>query len=106
MTQGDVVIGGGDSFMQNDKEAIKLLYDKYAVEIYRYARLTIGNSVDAHDVVQEVFFRAFKSWQEFRRDASERTWLMSIARNYIFDVLRSRRNDREFLSNYTRKSVV
>ena len=85
----------------NNRDAIKSLYNKYANDIYRYARLTLRDSTEAHDVVQEVFFRAFKSWHSFRHDASERTWLMSIARNYAFDLLRKRQSDREFVSNYT-----
>ena len=43
------------------KEEIQRLYALYADDIYRYARLTLNDDSEAHDVVQEVFFRAFKA---------------------------------------------
>jgi RNA polymerase sigma-70 factor (ECF subfamily) len=83
------------------KEEIQRLYELYADDIYRYARLTLNDNSEAHDVVQEVFFRAFKTWHNFRQDASEKTWLASIARNYMFDLLRKKKNTKQLLSNYT-----
>jgi RNA polymerase sigma-70 factor, ECF subfamily len=83
-----------------DQEAIRSLYELYADDIYRYARLTLGPSWDEYDVVQEVFLRAFRSWDEFRQDANGKTWLMRIARNYMFDLLRKKRTERNFLSTY------
>ena len=83
------------------KEEIQRLYELYADDIYRYARLTLNDDSEAHDVVQEVFFRAFKALSSFRKDASEKTWLASIARNYIFDLLRKKKNTKQFLSSYT-----
>ncbi|QSO50949.1 RNA polymerase sigma factor [Alicyclobacillus curvatus] len=83
------------------KEEIHRLYELYADDIYRYARLTLNDDSEANDVVQEVFFRAFKAWHSFRRDASEKTWLASIARNYIFDLIREKKIKKQFLSKYT-----
>lgn len=86
------------------KDEIRRLYEHYADDIYQYARLTLWDTAEAHDVVQEVFFRAFQAWERFRHDASERTWLMSIARNYLFDVLRKRRGTQDFVQTYTPQS--
>jgi len=41
----------------------------------------LRNSSDADDVVQEVFFKAWRGLSNFRADASLRTWLTSIATN-------------------------
>lgn len=69
--------------MRGLEEDIRSLYEQYANDIYRYARLTLGDSSVAKDVVQEVFLRAFRSWEQFRSEANPRTWLMSITRNYL-----------------------
>ena len=82
------------------QEAIQSLYELYSNDIYRYARLTLGSDPDAYDVVQEVYMRAFRSWSDYRRDANAKTWLMKIARNYIFDLFRKKRTERNFLSSY------
>lgn len=50
--------------------------------IYRFAlRLTAGNRVEADDVVQETFLRAYRHWHTFRPGTSARAWLFTIARN-------------------------
>jgi RNA polymerase sigma-70 factor (ECF subfamily) len=50
--------------------------------VYRFAlRLTAGNRVEADDVVQETFLRAYRHWHTFRRGTSARAWLFTIARN-------------------------
>ncbi|CAM3814727.1 RNA polymerase sigma factor [Alicyclobacillus pomorum] len=87
------------------QEAIQSLYELYSNDIYRYAKLTLGNSSDAYDVVQEVFLRAFRSWNNYRQDANAKTWLMSIARNHIVDLFRKKRTERHFLSLYEPQEV-
>lgn len=82
----------------NAKEAIRSLYELYADDVYRFARLTLGDSTAASDVVQEVFLRAFQSWGIFRKNSSPRTWLMSIARNYMYSEFRKKRTERKWLA--------
>lgn len=86
--------------MAEPNETIEHLFELYADEIYRYARYSTPESVDAKDVVQEVFLRAIRSWDSFRRDASPRTWLFQIARNYIYDLLRKKRVERSYLEKH------
>ena len=43
----------------------------------------------AEDAVQETFFKAWKSFDRFRGDAQEKTWLMRIAINTCKDLLKS-----------------
>lgn len=75
-------------------DTIRLMYERHANDVFRYARLSLGSDSDAYDVVQEVFLRAFRSWGAFRQEASARTWLMKIARNCIFDSFRKKRSER------------
>lgn len=77
-------------------EGIEELFALYADDIYRYARYSAPSSVDAKDVVQEVFLRAFRSWGTFRQESNSKTWLFQIARNYIFDLLRKKRTEIEY----------
>lgn len=56
--------------------------------VYRFSlRLTAGNRVEADDIVQETFLRAYRHWDTFERGTSARSWLFTIARNVF---LRSR----------------
>jgi RNA polymerase sigma-70 factor, ECF subfamily len=50
--------------------------------VYRFAlRLTGGNTAEAEDVTQEVFLRAYRHWDTFKRGTSARSWLFTITRN-------------------------
>lgn len=77
---------------------IESLFHQYANPIYRYVRYTLHEDVDAADVVQEVFVRAFRAWDEFEGRADVKTWLFRIARNCVYDVLRKRRHEREYIA--------
>lgn len=83
------------------KEGIHSLFDLYANDIYRYARFTLQDHAEAKDVVQEVFLRAFRQWDRFRHESSYKTWLLSITRNYMYDVLRKRKTQSNYLDAYT-----
>jgi RNA polymerase sigma-70 factor (ECF subfamily) len=62
-------------------------------DVYRFARSLTRDAVDAEDVVQETYLRAFRSWHTFQTGTDVRRWLFTIARNAF---LRSReRGQRE-----------
>ena len=64
--------------------------DKYADYLYNYAVVRVNNNDTAKDLVQETFFAGLKSAKNFKGEASERTWLVSILkRKVILDLLRA-----------------
>lgn len=71
-------------------EIIHRLFEQYADDIYRYAKYSLPPDLDAKDVVQEVFLRAFRHWSDFKGVANPKTWLFKISRNYIYDLMRKR----------------
>jgi len=64
------------------------LFDRHGEEVFRlFVRL--GLSVeDARDLTQETFFRVYQGLKGFRGDASERTWIFSVAQNAFRNTLR------------------
>lgn len=75
--------------------SISELFDNYSNDVYRYAFAALGDAEEAYDVVQEVFLRAHRAFAGFRHDANPKTWVMSIARNYVVDLIRKRQRDRK-----------
>ena len=49
----------------------------------------LGDTALAEDAVQETFFKAWKSFDRFRKEADEKTWLTRIAINTCKDLLKS-----------------
>ena len=52
----------------------------------------------AEDAAQEVFVKAYRSWESFRGESSRETWLYRIAVRHCIDRLRGRARLREIFS--------
>ncbi|MBQ8927799.1 MAG: sigma-70 family RNA polymerase sigma factor [Oscillospiraceae bacterium] len=63
--------------------------DRYQDLVYRTALTVTGNVPDAEDVMQEVFFRYFRSHPVFESETHERAWLIRVTVNTGRNLLRS-----------------
>jgi RNA polymerase sigma-70 factor (TIGR02943 family) len=62
--------------------------DNYTDYLYNFAFYKTGKKEEAEDIVQETFLSAFKGRENYKGDASEKTWLMAILKNKIVDYYR------------------
>lgn len=70
---------------------------QWEVPLLRTCYLLLRDAALAEDAVQETFLKAWRAKGDFRREASEKTWLMRIAVNTCRDMQRGawfRRIDR------------
>jgi RNA polymerase sigma-70 factor, ECF subfamily len=68
-----------------------LLYEKYKRPIHAYVYRLLGSQEDADDLTQEVFMRAFVSWNDLYDHNNLSPWLYRIATNLCVDLLRRRK---------------
>jgi len=66
------------------------LADKLRPELHRYCARLMGSVIEAEDVVQDTFARAFVALDELEEAPPLRAWLFRIAHNRALDLLRSR----------------
>src|SRR5690606_21922678 len=59
--------------------------DNYSDYLFNYAVTRVNDTEIAKDLVQETFFSGLKSAKNFKGDAAERTWLISILKRKIID---------------------
>jgi RNA polymerase sigma-70 factor, ECF subfamily len=64
---------------RGDDAAFGTLVDRHRVAVFRAALAALGVPEDAEDVAQEAFVAAHQHLQDFREDASFKTWLLAIA---------------------------
>jgi RNA polymerase sigma-70 factor (ECF subfamily) len=78
--------------LQPDQEALppfEILYDRYHVQVYRYLHAHLKEEQDAVDLLQHVFFQAWRQSQTYEpRRGSVATWLFSIAHHRLVDFYR------------------
>jgi len=60
-------------------------------DVYRFALSLTRDEADADDIVQDTFFRAYRSWHTYLPGSDCRRWLFTICRNVF---LRSRERSR------------
>ena len=70
---------------RQDVEAFGKIVDAYQNRVFGFVRRMVPNPEEAADVTQEVFIRAFQSFDRFDHRSSVRTWLFRIAHNLCID---------------------
>lgn len=63
----------------------------------------VKNQHVAEDIVQEVYIKVLKSYQNFRGESSEKTWLFSIARHTTMDFFRKQQRQKSKLASFFNK---
>ena len=59
--------------------------DKYSDYLYNYTIVRVNDHEIAQDLISETFLAGLKSKDNFKGEASERTWLISILKRKIID---------------------
>lgn len=74
---------------RHDLEAFSQLYGENFERVFRYIKFKVGSQLEAEDMTQQVFVRAYEALPTFK-DVSFSGWLMKIAHNLIVDYLRKK----------------
>jgi RNA polymerase sigma-70 factor (ECF subfamily) len=78
---------------QGDVEAFEIVYRTHAARIYALCRRMVGDDMQARDLVQDVFVRAWERLITFREQSAFGTWLHRLGVNVVLEHLRSRKRD-------------
>lgn len=71
------------------EEMLAHMVAEYEVVLLRTCYMYLRDKALAEDATQETFLKAYKALDSFRRESSEKTWLMRIAMNTCRDIKRS-----------------
>ena len=80
---------------RGDRDAFRVLVDQHARALFRLAYRMTGTEIDAEDMVQETFLKAWKQIAKFDGRSSFGTWLHRICTNCTLDHLRTRQRRQE-----------
>lgn len=82
----------------NDRAAFNEIVLRYKAKVYNYISRMVRNALDAEDLTQETFVRAYLSIRSFQSRASLNTWLFRIATNLCIDYSRKQKTHLPALS--------
>jgi RNA polymerase sigma factor (sigma-70 family) len=71
------------------KDLLNELMTAYGKDVWNYAYSLSRKREMADDITQDVFVKVFRNMHAFRRDASVKTWLLTITRHTAIDYRRS-----------------
>ena len=75
---------------RGDHYAMRLLYGRHSVRVYRFAMRIVADRSVAEDVVSEVFLDVWRRAQTFEGRAEVSTWLLGITRLKALAIIRRR----------------
>lgn len=81
--------------------------DAYSDYLFNYTISRVSDKEIAQDIVQDTFYAGLKSMKNFKGEASERTWLISILKRKIIDHYRkinSKKGKAEVRMSYNTES--
>lgn len=71
-------------------DEIERVMHTYGNMLFRLCLITLGNTSDAEDAVQETLIRYMQKAPEFKEAEHEKAWLLKVAANTCKDILRFR----------------
>lgn len=75
---------------KGDKDAIRLLYARHSVRVFRFLVRMTNNDATAEDLVSEVFTEVWRSAGRFEGRSQVTTWILGIARFKAMSAMRRR----------------
>ncbi len=66
------------------------IWKDYQANIKSFLHTKISNSADVDDLMQDILFKTYKSFNTLKSDSSVKSWLFQIANNTIIDFYRKK----------------
>jgi RNA polymerase sigma factor (sigma-70 family) len=76
---------------EGDTRAFDVLVLKYSKKLYGLVYNMTSNKEDTHDLLQDIFAKAYRSLRHFRGKSSFYTWIYSIGVNMTLNFLKKRK---------------
>jgi RNA polymerase sigma-70 factor, ECF subfamily len=70
---------------EGDSDSYRLLVERYQALVFTIALRMVRDRSEAEDLAQDVFMKAYRTLDQFREEASFKTWICRIATNRCID---------------------
>lgn len=93
-----------DRLKNGDERALEAIFNLYSSKLYSVAHRILGDVADAEEVIQDVFWTAFRKAKTFNGNAKFSTWLYRLTVNAALGrIRRSKKNKQVAYEEYLPK---
>lgn len=78
--------------LQGDREAFRIIVDRYQSYLYRTALAFLGSPEEAEDSLQEIFIKVYRYLGTFKLGNKFKPWIYTITINHLKKLYRKRKN--------------
>jgi RNA polymerase sigma-70 factor, ECF subfamily len=78
-----------------DEQALEIIFNLYSAKLYNVAHRILGEVADSEEVVQDVFWTAYRKAQSFRGNSQLSTWLYRLTVNAALGKIRRSKKKKE-----------
>ena len=78
-----------------DEQALETMFNLYSARLFNVAQRILGEAADAQEVIQDVFWAAYRKAKTFRGNSRFSTWLYRLTVNAALGKMRRSRRNRE-----------
>src|SRR4029453_456635 len=78
-----------------DEQALEAIFNRYSAKLYNVTQRILGEVADAEEVIQDVFWTAFRKANSFRGTAQFSTWLYRLTINAALGKIRRSKKNKE-----------
>jgi RNA polymerase sigma-70 factor (ECF subfamily) len=82
------------------------IYSEQYEKVYNFCLRMVSNEEIANDLTQDTFIKVFESFNSFRNESKQSTWIYSIAYNACMDYFRRKKNYIESLEKLFTKYIL
>lgn len=87
---------------KGDSRSFNLLYNKYSKKVYCFSLGYLKSESDAEEMMQSIFVKIWENRKDLREDLSINSFIFTITKNRILNVIRKRNNARTYI-DYCKK---
>lgn len=81
------------------KESFERIVQIFQKKIFNFCLYFLGYYEDAEDATMEIFLRIYKNFPSFNVNLDFSPWVFTITRNYLRDIARKKKLEREYLNS-------
>lgn len=78
-----------------DQQALEAIFNRYSGKLYNTALRILGNTADAEEAIQDVFWTAYRKAKSFQGNAQFSTWLYRLTVNAALGKIRRSKKTKE-----------